>query len=70
MHFLQGMSRRRLQAHVSQKVKYHCMAQLRVSFPEDLVPVAKHWWKTKLSTNWEPLYYAASGLGELRIIFP
>lgn len=31
MDFLQGMTSRRLWAHVSQRVKYHCMAQLRLS---------------------------------------
>lgn len=41
-HFLQGKSSRKLQAYVSQRVKCHCMTQLRVSFPKDLVPVAKH----------------------------
>jgi len=40
MHLLQGISSRRLQGRVFHRVKYHCMAQLRVSFPKDLVPVA------------------------------
>lgn len=31
---------------------------------KDLVPMAKHWQKTELSTNRDPLYYAASGPGE------
>lgn len=46
MDFLQGMTSRRFWAHVSQRVKYDCMAQLRVSPKKDLVPVAKHWQKT------------------------
>lgn len=42
MYFLQGKSSRKLQAHVPQRVKHHCMALLSVSFQRDLVPVVEN----------------------------